>query len=541
MKDNFIKTKKHAENTRESNSASPSEYAASSLQGNARDTIRAVVPHLPDPRKELPVYMSHAKSNILDVKRIADSVRKHRSVMFQRKALKRKMSPANSRGGANPPKNANRIVKSQNISGESSFSAVKPLSSSIKVKTNGAAKSFRYAVKAPRAASVRTHAAANKSFAAARAAGRKVKSAGESAALFARLSFAALKSLVSALIAGGLIAVMIIVVIALIALLFGSAYGIFFSGADSGTGRTMPAVVSELTAEFYAGVEEISASHPHDVLDMEAASINWIDVLAVYAVKINSGQSNAAEVATLDDDKADRLRGVLFDMASLSYRLKTETHDAVTESGGSESSESVTVTTLVITISQKSADDMCSAYGFSNTQRAMLSELLLPEHSALWAALLGGYAAGNGEILIYTGSLTPNSIFSWPLAADYPVTSFFGYRKDPFTDETKYHGGIDIAAPFGTPVLAAADGVVAAANSTDMWGGGYGYHVEIQHGGSFATLYAHCSEIAVVKGQEVKKGEVIAYVGSTGRSTGNHLHWEISKDGIRADPLSCFE
>ena len=108
--------------------------------------------------------------------------------------------------------------------------------------------------------------------------------------------------------------------------------------------------------------------------------------------------------------------------------------------------------------------------------------------------------------------------------------------------ETSYHGGLDIGAPEGTPILAAADGIVVVANSTDSLGGGWGYYVKIQHTGTaYSTLYAHCSRIAVAKNQEVKKGEVIGYVGSTGRSTGNHLHWEVYKDGARINPLDFFE
>jgi len=102
------------------------------------------------------------------------------------------------------------------------------------------------------------------------------------------------------------------------------------------------------------------------------------------------------------------------------------------------------------------------------------------------------------------------------------------------------HWGIDIAAPTGTPILAAADGVVIVANSTDVWGGGFGFFIKLQHEGGYVTLYAHCSRISVRVGQEVVTGEVIGFVGSTGRSTGAHLHWEIHRSGVRVDPLLYF-
>jgi murein DD-endopeptidase MepM/ murein hydrolase activator NlpD len=176
---------------------------------------------------------------------------------------------------------------------------------------------------------------------------------------------------------------------------------------------------------------------------------------------------------------------------------------------------------------QKSADEMAEQYGFSGAQKDQIHELLSPEYADLWAQLLGGYANGSSEILIGDGSHAPKDIFSWPLADNFPITSNFGYRKDPFTGETKYHGGVDLGAPGGTPILAAADGTVIVANANDSWGGGWGYYVKIQHNGTYATLYAHCSKIAVTGGQEVKKGQVIAYVGTTGNSTGNHLHFEV--------------
>lgn len=118
------------------------------------------------------------------------------------------------------------------------------------------------------------------------------------------------------------------------------------------------------------------------------------------------------------------------------------------------------------------------------------------------------------------------------------LTSPFGYRQDPFTGKWSFHRGIDIAAPNGTPILAAADGTVVVANATDSWGYSWGYYVKVQHAGDITTLYAHCSAIAVRTGQQVRQGEVIGYVGSTGASTGNHLHYETQMNKILMDPLN---
>ena len=120
------------------------------------------------------------------------------------------------------------------------------------------------------------------------------------------------------------------------------------------------------------------------------------------------------------------------------------------------------------------------------------------------------------------------------------ITSQFGHRVDPITGEVSSHTGTDIACAEGTPILAAADGTVTVANGLDSWGGSYGYYIQIDHGGGLETLYAHCSSICVTTGQQVQSGQVIGYVGHTGRATGSHLHFEVRANGNRVNPLQNF-
>jgi murein DD-endopeptidase MepM/ murein hydrolase activator NlpD len=115
------------------------------------------------------------------------------------------------------------------------------------------------------------------------------------------------------------------------------------------------------------------------------------------------------------------------------------------------------------------------------------------------------------------------------------VTSGFGMRLHPILGYTKMHTGIDFAAPTGTPVFAAGDGVVKEAR----WTGGYGRWLEIAHNGQWATGYGHLSGWAVKEGQRVHQGQVVAYVGSTGRSTGPHLHYEVIFDGQKINPTGA--
>ncbi len=123
-------------------------------------------------------------------------------------------------------------------------------------------------------------------------------------------------------------------------------------------------------------------------------------------------------------------------------------------------------------------------------------------------------------------------VMTWPVSGGGKVTSSFGYRIHPILKEKKLHTGMDIAAPSGTAVLVANDGRVIFAGTK----GSYGKAIIVDHGGGIVTLYAHCSSIVASDGQDVKKGETIAKVGSTGYSTGPHLHFEVRVNGDYVNP-----
>jgi murein DD-endopeptidase MepM/ murein hydrolase activator NlpD len=123
----------------------------------------------------------------------------------------------------------------------------------------------------------------------------------------------------------------------------------------------------------------------------------------------------------------------------------------------------------------------------------------------------------------------------WPTSGR--VTDDFGFRKDPFTRRTKYHDGIDIGADYGISIKASASGIVTLAERTS----GYGLAVKISHGRGIYTLYGHASKLLVKVGQTVKKGDVIAKVGSSGRSTGPHLHFEVLLYGTPVSPLQYLD
>jgi murein DD-endopeptidase MepM/ murein hydrolase activator NlpD len=117
------------------------------------------------------------------------------------------------------------------------------------------------------------------------------------------------------------------------------------------------------------------------------------------------------------------------------------------------------------------------------------------------------------------------------------MASGFGYRSDPFTKARKMHEGMDFTAKNGTPIYATGDGVVARADNTAS---GFGNHIVIQHGYGYETLYAHLSQYKARRGQRVKRGDVIGYVGSTGRSEAPHLHYEVHKDNRVVNPINFY-
>ena len=125
----------------------------------------------------------------------------------------------------------------------------------------------------------------------------------------------------------------------------------------------------------------------------------------------------------------------------------------------------------------------------------------------------------------------PNGRLQWPTAGK--LISGFGNRRHPIFGGTRFHSGVDLAAPSGTPIIAADGGEVLQAS----YSGGYGYSILIYHGGGFATFYAHMSSFAVGQGQMVKRGQVIGYVGTTGWTTGPHLHFEVRINGAAQNPM----
>ena len=354
-----------------------------------------------------------------------------------------------------------------------------------------------------------------------------------------------LHSLTAILAAGASAALGIVIVISLVAFVSGSAYGIFFAAdAPNAASVTVSEAVETLTAEYRDKLEEISETVQHDRQDITANDdvyyIRWQDVLAVFSSYV-SGNEQGAPVAALTKNQVDKLREIMWAMNAVDYSTRAETAVIeTTDKNGKPTTATITETVLVIRLTHKTPGEMAADYHFTARQSTYLQLLQDPQYEELWAELLGGFAQGSGELMNPDSTRIPTGNLQWPLPVAGAITSQFGHRVDPITGEVSSHTGTDIACAEGTPILAAADGTVTVANGLDSWGGSYGYYIQIDHGGGLETLYAHCSSICVTTGQQVQVGEVIGYVGHTGRATGSHLHLEVWVGRSRKDAMSFF-
>ena len=335
------------------------------------------------------------------------------------------------------------------------------------------------------------------------------------------------------------------IVISLVAFVSGSAYGIFFAAnAPNAASVTVREAVETLTEEYRDRLEEISDTVQHDRQDIVANDdvyyIRWQDVLAVFSSYV-AGSEQGAPVAALTENQVDKLREIMWAMNAVDYSTRAETAVIeTTDKNGKATTTEITETVLVIELTHKAPNEMALDYHFTVRQNTYLQLLQDPQYEELWAELLGGFAQGGGELMNPDSTRTPTGTLQWPLPVAGTITSPFGHRIDPLTGEVSSHTGTDIACAEGTPILAAADGIVTVANGLDSWGGSYGYYIQIDHGTGLETLYAHCSSICVTTGQQVQAGQVIGYVGHTGRATGSHLHFEVRANGNRVNPLQNF-
>ena len=331
------------------------------------------------------------------------------------------------------------------------------------------------------------------------------------------------QSLLALLGAGGVV-LLLAMVIGAAAAVIGSPMGILFAD-ESGDPNSIriAEIVAETNADFGTAINDIVSAHPecsettmeYDYEDGHTWASYWPEVLAVFAVQNNL--NNDGDVVVIDEGKKRLIQDTFWAM----HEVRAEVEEVTVTPEPTEDEpdpEPITEYILHITVSSKSVDALADLYCFTQDQRDILHQLLSEEMRPSLLALCGGIAAADGTLC-------------WPLPGHTYISCHFG-EVDAFGNAG--HRGTDIPAPEGTPILAAHSGTVLVSG----WNDSYGNQVLLDNGAGLSTRYAHMTATAVTAGETVTAGQVIGYVGSTGDSTGNHLHFEVMQGGVRVDPLS---
>ena len=343
--------------------------------------------------------------------------------------------------------------------------------------------------------------------------------------LLARTARQAAATLLALLGAGGVV-LMLAMVIGAAAAVIGSPMGILFAD-ESGDPNSIriAEIVAETNADFGEAINEIVAAHPecsettieYDYEDGHTWASYWPEVLAVFAVHTNLNSDS--DVVVIDEGKKLLIQNTFWSMHQITSEIETVT-TTPEPTEDEPDPEPVTEHILHITVSSKSVAELVEEYNFTQDQRDILDELLSDELRPYLLALCGG-----------VGGVVGDGTLQWPLPGHTYISCHFG-KVDAFGNAG--HRGTDIPAPEGTPILAAHSGTVLVSG----WNDSYGNQVLLDNGAGLSTRYAHMTKTAVTAGETVTAGQVIGYVGSTGDSTGNHLHFEVMQNGARCNPLS---
>ena len=332
----------------------------------------------------------------------------------------------------------------------------------------------------------------------------------------------AAQSLLALLGAGGVV-LLLAMVIGAAAAVIGSPMGILFAD-ESGDPNSIPIaeIVADTNADFGAAINDIVSAHPecsettitYDYEDGHTWASYWPEVLAIFAVHTNLNSDS--DVVVINAAQMQRIQDTFWAMHEITYEVEeVDTTPEPTEDDPDP--EQQTDYILHITVSSKTVDELAELYNFTQDQKDILHQLLSEEMRPSLLALCGGIAVADGELC-------------WPLPGHTYISCHFG-EVDAFGNAG--HRGTDIPAPESTPILAAHSGTVLVSG----WNDSYGNQVLLDNGAGLSTRYAHMTQTAVTAGEVVTAGQVIGYVGSTGDSTGNHLHFEVMQNGVRMNPL----
>ena len=393
-----VRTKDQVQNLSDDGQISPDEYAEDKIKYMAESAIE-------DTGKA-------AKKTVQKTydggKRLYKEIRRTRKEADTIKQTTKSTGKSTAKTMQKSIKTGQRTVKTAQQTAKTTVKTAEKTAKAAKKTAEASAKAAKMAAQAARQAAQAAYKAA---VVTAKAVAAAVKAA-----------IAGIKALVAAIAAGGWVAVVVIIVICLIALIVGSCFGIFFSGDDTGSGMTMQTVISDISTEYEAKINETKGTVAYDVLEMSGSRAVWPEVLSVYAVKTAGDPNNPQEVASMDESKKQILKDVFWAMNEISFNTATKTENVVTETDDGngnivETTESVTRTYLYIRVAHKSVDEMATYYGFTESQKEQLRELLSEDNKKIWSGVLYGYYTGGEDIvsvaLTQVGNTGGQPYWSW--------------------------------------------------------------------------------------------------------------------------------
>jgi len=434
MKDTFVRTKDGAARAGqdEREHASPAEYAEDKITEKTDNAVHGAAHQVKKQGDNAVRKIKDARHRAGDAKRTADSVHNdadgvcHPSGPIKKQASdlpKEQMKKHTQENMRRARQSAERTIKTAQRTERTIKQSARSAGNTVKATAKGTVKTAGKSIKtaqrtakttikttqqaaklaqrSAQAAAKAARAAAQAARVAAKTAAAVAKAAVKATIAFVKMAIAAIKGLIAAIAAGGWVAVVVILVIVLVGLLLGSIFGIFFSNETDG--QPMSEAVSEISAGFQAGIdaklEQLKAGGDYDDVqiiyegDGDGDSVhvnNWSDVLAVYAVLLNTDAGAGTEVVTITPEKLEKLKAYFEDMNLVAYRteVQSETHTEVNDEG---EEETVTTTTLIIhvRITSLSYEEAADFYHMSEEQRELLDELMQPEYAALFAAITG--------------------------------------------------------------------------------------------------------------------------------------------------------
>ena len=383
------------------NSESPVNYAIDKVQNNAKSVSENAVYFF---NKQGKKSVNETVKNTKKLEQSIEEVRAKRKIKKDKSKVNNpdKYTPkapddtvkTDDIVSKNTPKNTqNKVRSASSIKTKETVSAVKSKQPIIKANKQSAKDTAKAINKSSQIAKETAKQSAKGAKKAARATKRAIKAMIEST-----------KALVNAIIAGGWVSVVVIILICLVAALCSSFYGIFFSSETSQSGMNITSVIQQINNEFDDRIDEIKSSGSFDGVEVIGSRSNWKDVLSIYAVKTTTDENNPMEIATVDESKKAILSSIFWDMNNISKSIETRTETVTKESTDEqgntiETTEQVEKKYLVITLTGKSAENMSISYSFNDTQKKYLTELMSDKNNKLWASLIyniGGVSGGSG-------------------------------------------------------------------------------------------------------------------------------------------------